>query len=180
MLIGFGAKGDGGEGDEGALTAIGCERVYLWTYRAEIGPELARALEFLRDGDTLAVLDLDRLEDDFGRLLLALERLHRSRIGLRVVAGDLVPGIVAADALVAAAAVLAEMSRRLSRPADSAGAAKRGRGRPLALAPGDRAKLRQLLIDKGATVAEVARVLQVSPATVYRYSPRRRKFVPKS
>jgi AcrR family transcriptional regulator len=47
--------------------------------------------------------------------------------------------------------------------------------RPHALSSADQLKVHQMLLEKGASVLDVARKLRVSPATIYRYAPRRRK-----
>jgi len=68
-----------------ALQAAGCERVY--TEKASGAqrdrPELAAALDYAREGDTLVVWKLDRLARSIRQLIETVEDLERRKIGLR-------------------------------------------------------------------------------------------------
>ncbi len=175
MLIGFGSKDNEADDDESVLKKLGCERSYFWADRDEGRSALNRVLEFLRPGDTMVIVDFDRLETEFGRLLQVLEHLHGRQIRLHVHRHQLIPGTPAGETFLQCSAILAAASRLLERPSDVGARAARTRGRPHALSSADQIKVRQMLLEKGASVLDVARKLHVSPATIYRYSPRRRK-----
>lgn len=178
MLIGFGCKGaDDEESDEAALREIGCERSYFWSQRGEIAGSFERVMEFLRPQDTLVVIDFDRLANDLPGLLAVLKTLHTRQIGLQVQRHALHAEIAAGEEFLRHGALLADAARLFEgRQLDNAAGAQphRGRGRPRVLSSEDRQRMRQLLLEKGASVLDVARLLRVSPATIYRYSPRRR------
>lgn len=175
---GYGEKGSGEpEGaharEVAALEALGCEKVFTdpETRRGE-RPNFRAALDFLRPGDILVVPALHHLGIDIESIVLLVERLRRSGVGVRV--GDLfVPETPMGDAF---SLTCREFGRLVEPPAEAetaAPGASRRRGRPQALSAKDLAKARRLLGESTMTVSDVARALGVSPATVYRYFPRR-------
>lgn len=185
MLVGFGARTEGEEpeDDADALLALGCERSFLWSDRFAIHPEFERAMEFVRAGDTLVVVGLQRLGFHYAGIVAAIERLHRSQIHLRVREPSIVPGTPLGDHFPHAVSILAELGRAIESPdksEDRAQTGERRRGRPLSLSKSDQSRARHLLFEKNASVIDVARQLRVSPATIYRYFPRaRRRVLPK-
>lgn len=68
-----------------ALAAVGCERVF--TEKASGAqrdrPELAAALSYLRDGDSLVVWKLDRLARSMQQLIETVADLEAKGIGFR-------------------------------------------------------------------------------------------------
>lgn len=158
-----------------ALAALGCERVFSDTddARRPERPGLRAALEFLRAGDVLLVPALRHLGRDVESVVLLVERLRLAKVSIRL-------GAAPDDGRLAPSEALARVCRELAEliepdqpaPAGLAGPARR-RGRPQALSPKDIAKARRMLAGGGFTVPDVARMLGVSAATVYRYFPRR-------
>lgn len=176
----YGDTGPGGrDGAQGgaeevtALEALGCEKVFTdsETRRGE-RPNFRAALDFLRPGDVLVVPALRHLGTDIESIVLLVERLRRSTVLVRV--GDLIlPETPAGDAF---SVICREFARLVELPVEAEAAASgaaRRRGRPQALSAKDLAKARRLLAESTMTVSDVARALGVSPATVYRYFPRR-------
>lgn len=156
-----------------ALEALGCEKVFTDSdSRRGERPNFRAALDFLRPGDILAVPGLRHLGTDIESIVLLVERLRRSGVSVRV--GDLiVPETPTGDAF---SMTCREFARLVELPAEAeatAPGAARRRGRPQALSAKDLAKARRLLAESTMTVSDVARALGVSPATVYRYFPRR-------
>ncbi len=157
-----------------ALRRGGCAQV--WT---DVGsgalverPELVRLLDRLLPGDTLVVWRLDRLGRSLRHLVETVTALEGRGVGLRSLqesidttsGGKLVFHVFAA---------LAEFERDLIREGTLAGleaARSRGRtgGRPPKMTP---AKLRQAqtMHAAGTGVTEIAAVLGLSRATVYRH-----------
>ncbi|QJP13497.1 helix-turn-helix domain-containing protein [Starkeya sp. ORNL1] len=161
-------------GDVAALEALGCEKVFTDSDGARRGERanFRAALDFLRPGDVLVVPALRHLGSDIESIVLLVERLRRSGVSVRI--GDMiVPQTPTGDAF---NMTCREFARLVEPPPEAETAAPGGarrRGRPQALSAKDLAKARRLLAESTMTVSDVARALGVSPATVYRYFPRR-------
>lgn len=179
MLVGFGVKNhiDDSDADLGRLKELGCERMYLVEDTTELDGELNRVLEFLRPKDVLVVTSLTRLGNDFARLLLVLEKLTALQIDLHAETEGIRPGTLLGESFLVCAAVLSNAARAYADGARGQPArdGKRHRGRPPALSPSQQMKAAKLLEERRASVLEVARMLHVSPATIYRYFPKNRR-----
>ena len=89
-----------------ALEAAGCARIFTDTVssRKDVAdrPGLVAALDYLREGDTLCVWQLDRLGRSTKEILTIADDLHSRGVGLRILAGTLVgdyqPKLAAAKA----------------------------------------------------------------------------------
>lgn len=161
-----------------ALKAAGCEK--LFTEKASGAqrdrPELAAALSFMRKGDSLVVWRLDRLARSLPQLIETVAQLESEGIGLRSLTEAIDTATAGGKLIFHIFGALAEFERSVIRERTRAGlkaARERGRkgGRPPALSAADLAAARALLSDPEITVAEVAKRLQVSPATLYRHLP---------
>lgn len=161
-----------------ALTAAGCERVF--TERASGAqrdrPELAAAISYMRAGDSLVVWKLDRLARSLPQLIETVAHLEAQGIGFRSLTEAVDTTSAGGKLIFHIFGALAEFERSVIRERTHAGlkaARDRGRkgGRPPALSAADLAAARALLSDPEITVAEVAKRLQVSPATLYRHLP---------
>ena len=166
VLVGFYADAVSADGrrELELLEEAGCGRVFG---PAALLPE--DVIEYLRPGDTLLVVTLFRLATSLPGLILLFERLQEAGVGVHAIDNRVVPGTTIGDAFGQVCSILAGLHR-----AATSGAAKekRGRrGRPIMLTPEDQARAERLL--KRASVIEVARLLKVSPATIYRHFPRR-------
>ena len=158
-----------------ALREAGCRRLYeekLSGARRD-RPELARLLDQVREDDVLVVTRLDRLARSTRDLLDVAERLREAGAGLRSLAEPWADTTSAAGRMVLTVfAGIAEFERALILGRTGAGreaAKQRGVrfGRPPALAP-DQAALGRKLVGEGRPVREVARLLKVHRATLYR------------
>jgi len=161
---------------ETALSAAGVSRVFLdpgvsgsKTQR----PELDRALDQIREGDVLVVWKLDRLGRNTRHVLEVIEQLHQRGAGFRSLTEGLDTTGAMGKAMLTIMAAFAELERStmLERTRAGLDAAKaRGRvgGRPRALDEKKLASLKRLSSSGDYTRAEVAAMLHVSEATIYR------------
>jgi len=161
-----------------ALAAAGCERVFEETASGaqRDRPELAAALSYMRGGDTLVVWRLDRLARSLKQLIETVEALAERGVGFRSLTESIDTTSPGGKLTFHLFGALAEFERGLIRERTMAGLAvarARGRvgGRPLSLSPTDIAAVKGMLSRPDMTVAEVARRVGVSPATLYRHLP---------
>lgn len=182
MLIGLARTSTGGQDHAlqiDALTAAGCERVFVETGSATKSdrPELKKVLEFARDGqDVIVVYSLSRLARSIRHLLDLGEELQRRNIGLKSLTEAVDTTTPQGRFLYSLLAGLSQMEVELLRERTRAGLAAaraRGRigGRPRSL---DATKLqvaKTLMASGELTVAQVAAQVGVTPSTLYRALP---------
>lgn len=161
-----------------ALKAAGCTRIFRETASGaqRDRPELAKALDYIREGDVLCVWKLDRLARSLRQLLETGEALAERGIGLRSLTEAIDTTTPGGRLVFHVFGALAEFERNLIRERTLAGlenARRMGRrgGRPRAMSEADVAAARALLTDPDITVESVAKRLGVSPATLYRHLP---------
>jgi len=161
-----------------ALTAAGCARLFeeKASGAQRDRPELMRALDHLRSGDTLVVWKLDRLARSMRQLIETIDTLSERSVGFRSLTEALDTGTAGGKLIFHIFGALAEFERAVIRERVRAGvkaARERGRlnGRPRALSEEDLAVARVLLQNQNSTVADVAARLNVSVPTLYRYLP---------
>lgn len=161
-----------------ALTAAGCERIF--TEKASGAqrdrPELAAAVAYVRAGDSLVVWKLDRLARSLPQLIETVAHLEAEGIGFRSLTEAIDTTTAGGKLIFHIFGALAEFERSVIRERTRAGlkaARDRGRtgGRPPALSGADLAAAKAMLSDPAITVAEVAKRMNVSPATLYRHIP---------
>jgi len=158
-----------------ALDAAGCGRVYSDTASGalEDRPELSRALDHLRRGDTLVVWRLDRLGRSLRHLVDTVSGLADREVGFRSLQESVDTTTTGGRLVFHVFAALAEFERDLIRERTQAGleaARARGRrgGRPSVMTPDKVAVARRMYESREHTVAAIAGVLGVSRASVYR------------
>ncbi len=164
-----------------ALKKFGYDRIY--TEKASGGkddrPELAKALEMLREGDTFIVYKLDRLARSTLKLIETLDLLNKKGVEFVSLSDNIDTSTAAGKAMFGMMAVFAEFERSIIRERTVAGleAAKaRGRkgGRPMT----DKKKLDKaiLLHESGDfTVAQIEEMTGVSKGSLYRELNRRKQ-----
>ena len=158
-----------------ALGAAGCIRVFeeKASGAKRDRPELVRMLDHLRAGDVVTITRLDRLARSTADLLAIAERIKEAGAGLRSLAEPWADTTTPAGRMVLTFfAGVAEFERSLIHERTSAGrAAAKAKGvrfgRPPALSAEQIAHARQL-ISEDKKPAEVARLLGVHRATLYR------------
>jgi DNA invertase Pin-like site-specific DNA recombinase len=170
-----------------ALRAAGCYRTFVDTASGALDerPELTKALDQLRPGDTLVVWKLDRLGRSLRHLIDTLTALQQREVGFRSLQESLDTTTPGGKLIFHIFGALAEFERDLLRQRTQAGLAAaraRGRtgGRPPSLTPTKRALARQLYDSRQYTLAEIARTLGVSRASIYRHLAAERGAVPAS
>ncbi len=161
-----------------ALNAAGCERVFIEKASGaqRDRPELAAALSYMRQGDSLVVWKLDRLARSLPQLIETIAVLEERGAGFRSLTEAIDTTTAGGKLIFHVFGALAEFERSVIRERTRAGlkaARNRGRlgGRPPALSADDLVAAKAMLRDQAITVTEVASRLKVSPATLYRHMP---------
>jgi DNA invertase Pin-like site-specific DNA recombinase len=136
-------------------------------------PGLDACLDHLREGDVLTVWKLDRLGRNTQHVLAVVDELTSRGIGFRSITEGLHTDGPMGKAMLTIMAAFAQLERdtMIERTRGGlAAAAANGRkgGRPRKVDDADAAKARSLR-DKGITATDIAKMLGVSRATVYRY-----------
>jgi DNA invertase Pin-like site-specific DNA recombinase len=136
-------------------------------------PELDACLDHLREGDVLTVWKLDRLGRNTQHVLAVVDELTSRGIGFRSLTEGLRTDGPMGTAMLTIMAAFAQLERDTMIERTRAGlaaAAANGRkgGRPRKVDDADAAKARKLR-EKGITATDIAKMLGVSRATVYRY-----------
>ena len=175
MIFGFGVQDDHLMRDLPALEGVGCDRIVLVESSQLVQLKLAELIQYLRSGDTLVVVDLDRLGMNVDAIVLTIGRLGKAGVALRVEKLDIIPGTPFGDLFSKVCGCLSAVLP-VDRPKEAStlpvgNAIARRRGRPAALSIADRLKAQKLLMDQHAGVPWVAKLLNVSPATIYRHFP---------
>jgi DNA invertase Pin-like site-specific DNA recombinase len=161
---------------EDALKKAGCEQVF--TDKASGAradrPQLDAALGYLREGDVFVVWRLDRLGRSLKHLVSAVADLQDRGVGFRSLTESIDTTTPAGKLTFHLFAALAEFERDLNRERTKSGleaARARGRkgGRKPSLSPKKIQVARRMYAEGDSTVAEIAKVLGVSRATIYRH-----------
>jgi DNA invertase Pin-like site-specific DNA recombinase len=156
-----------------ALKAAGCERIF--TEKASGAKanraELARALDYMRQGDTLVVWKLDRLARSMAQLVLTIEHLEGIGIGLRCLTQPIDTTTASGRLVLGIFSALAEFERELIKERTMEGlAAARARGnkggRPPVMTAEAWATVRAMLAG-GASVTAAAKAAGVSRTALY-------------
>jgi DNA invertase Pin-like site-specific DNA recombinase len=136
-------------------------------------PELDACLDHLREGDVLTVWKLDRLGRNTQHVLAVIAELTSRGIGFRSLTEGLHTDGPMGTAMLTIMAAFAQLERDTIIERTRAGlaaAAANGRkgGRPRKVDDADAAKARNLR-EKGIAATDIAKMMGVSRATVYRY-----------
>lgn len=160
-----------------ALKLAGCEKIFddkMSGTRSD-RPGLARALEMLREGDSLVVWKLDRLGRSVLGLVKLVGELHDRGVQFRSTTDCIDTNTTAGRFFFNVMASLAQMEKELIVERTKAGLAaakKQGRtgGRKRLLTDSKIAAAKQLLAS-GTAPKDVAKDLGVSVPTLYRWLP---------
>lgn len=161
-----------------ALRKVECARIFQETASGanRDRPQLAAAIDYMREGDTLVVWKLDRLARSMKQLIETVEGLEKRGIGFRSLTETIDTTTAGGKLVFHVFAGLAEFERGLIRERTRAGLdaaraqGKKG-GRPAKLNADDLKAAKAMLADPEINVEEVARRLGVSSATLYRHMP---------
>ena len=159
-----------------ALEAAGCVEVFTDTASGTRSdrPQLVAALNYLRPGDVLCVWRLDRLGRSLKHLVEVVTDLHARGVEFRSLQESIDTSTPSGRLTFHLFAALAEFERDLIRERTVAGLAAaraRGRvgGRKPSLTPKKVQVARRMYEAGDSTVVEIAKVLGVSRATIYRH-----------
>lgn len=160
-----------------ALIKAGCQKVFedkVSGTRVD-RPGLAKALEILRDGDTLVVWKLDRLGRSVKQLIDLVSNLHKQDIQFKSLTDAIDTGTPSGRFFFHVMASLAEMERELTVERTRAGleiARQLGRkgGRKPKMTSSKIESAKKLLAS-GVSPKDVAKNLGVSIPTLYRWVP---------
>lgn len=160
-----------------ALTKSGCQRIFddkISGSRAE-RPGLSKALEMLREGDTLVVWKLDRLGRSVKNLVDLVGELHKQDVQFKSLTDSIDTGTPSGRFFFHVMASLAEMERELTVERTRAGleiarqlGRKGGRKRQMTDSKIESAKK---LLFNGIPPRDVAKNLGISVPTLYRWIP---------
>ncbi|WP_310620047.1 recombinase family protein [Flexibacterium corallicola] len=161
---------------EDALSAAGCERVFIDHVSGSVAarPNLSKAKELLREGDTLVVWRLDRLGRSLKDLIEWAVWLEERKVALQSIQEVIDTSTPTGKLTFHLFGALAEFERNLIRERTQAGlkaARARGRvgGRPKALDP-DTRRLAVHLYKEGKTpIAKICKMMGISKPTLYSY-----------
>jgi len=161
-----------------ALTEAGIapDRIYIDKGRSgklASRPELDKVLAAVQPGDTLVITRLSRAFRSMRHLLNTVHDLTERGIDFRVLKPAFDTSTAAGRLFFNMTAAIDEFQRELiventNEGLESAKARGRKGGRPAGLDP-RRVKHARQLFDEGETVSEIAKILKVSRATVYRH-----------
>ncbi|MFE5586899.1 recombinase family protein [Kitasatospora sp. NPDC056531] len=161
-----------------ALTEAGCIRIFADKKSGKNAEreELRKALDFLREGDTLVVASLDRLGRSIQDLIAIVSGLRKRGIGFTSLHEALDTTTPGGRLVFHVFAALAEFIRELivqgtNEGLDAARARGARLGRPPALTDEQVRHARDLLARPENTVTSIAKLLGVSRNTIYNYLP---------
>jgi DNA invertase Pin-like site-specific DNA recombinase len=161
-----------------ALTEAGCMRIFADKKSGKNAEreELWKALDFLREGDTLVVPSLDRLGRSIQDLIAIVSGLRKRGIGFTSLHEALDTTTPGGRLVFHVFAALAEFIRELivqgtNEGLDAARARGARLGRPPAMTDEQVRHARDLLARPENTVTSIAKLLGVSRNTIYNYVP---------
>jgi DNA invertase Pin-like site-specific DNA recombinase len=159
-----------------AFKQAGCSKIFTDTASGAKAERrgLEEALAYVRSGDILVVWRLDRLGRSLQHLIETIKELHSRGIGFRSLTEQIDTTTSGGKLIFHIFGALAEFERDLIQERTQAGlqaARARGNfgGRPKALTPKKLAMLRALYADKGNSIEEICKTLDISRPTFYRY-----------
>lgn len=155
------------------LEAAGCERIFQEQVSSvdKTRPELERALDYVREGDTLVVTKLDRLARSMPNLVELTAKLKAKGVELRVLALNLDTSTPTGKLMLNLMGSIAEFERELMLERQLEGIAKaKAEGKYQGRAPTARRKSDDVLRLKaeGKTADAIAAELKVSRSSVFR------------
>lgn len=180
MLIGYArtSTADQVAGFEAQLRELeeaGCERIFQEQVSSVAQrAELERALDYVRDVDTLVVTKLDRLARNTQHLLEIIDRLQAKGVPLRILnfGGSQVDTQSATGKLTLTMfAAMAQFEREMMLERQREGIAKaKAAGKYKGRSPVAEGKIEQALVlkERGVKVPDIARELSLGRSTVYR------------
>ena len=162
------------EAQERELAEAGCGRVFVEQVSSvdvKAREELAQALDYIRDGDTLVVTKLDRLARSVAHLLEVLEVLKAKSASLRILSMGIDTGTATGKLMLTLLGGVAEFERSIMLERQREGIAKaKAAGKYKGRKPTAKAKAKEVLglHAEGVGATEIARSVGIGRASVYR------------
>lgn len=156
------------------LAANGCDKVFheqVSSVDREARRELAAAMDYVREGDTLIVTKLDRLARSVPHLLEVIEALRTKGATLRILAMDIDTGTPTGKLMVSVLGSVAAFEREIMLERQREGIAKaKAEGKYRGRKPTAKAKAAEVLglLSEGHGATEVAKLAGIGRASVYR------------
>lgn len=179
MLIGYMRVSTGEQNldlQRDALDGAGCDRVFddVCSGRTTERAGLDKAIDIMRDGDTLVVWKLDRIGRSLPHVVGLVGDLQKRGVGLKVLTGDIDTTTVTGRLVFGIFATLAEFERDLIHERTMAGLAAaraRGRsgGRPRIMTKQKLKAAMAMMADRDNAARDVAVQLGMSVSTLYAY-----------
>ena len=160
-----------------ALNEAGCDRVFEDHASGAVSerPHFTACIDYLRQGDVLVVLELDRLGRRAGALITLIDELDQRGVGFRALNSPMDTTTPAGRAFLQIQAAFAEMERNIIRQRVREGvkaARARGRkgGRPRIMTPEKLRYAQNLMADRARSIPEICRELgDIPTSTLYHY-----------
>lgn len=155
------------------LSASGCTKIFKEQVSSvdTKRPEMERALDYVREGDTLVVTKLDRLARSMANLVDITSKLKAKGVELRVLALNLDTGTATGKLMLNLLGSVAEFERELMLERQREGIAKaKAEGKYKGRAPTARAKAEEVkrMKAEGKTADAIVAELGVSRSSVFR------------
>lgn len=179
MLIGYARTSTldqkaGLETQRDELLAAGCEKLFeeqVSSVDVAARAQLAEALDYVREGDTLIVTRLDRLARSVPHLLEILGKLNSKGASLRILVMGIDTGTPTGKLMLTVLGSIAEFEREIMLERQREGIAKaKAAGKYKGRKPTARARAKEVLglHAEGVGGTEIARKLGIGRASVYR------------
>lgn len=177
MLVGYARTSTldqiaGLEAQKRELETLGCEKLFIeQTSSVGARQELERAMEFVRQGDTLAVTKLDRLARSVRHLGEIVEVLEKKGVALRILNLGVDTNTSTGRLMLNMLGAVAQFEREMMLERQREGVAKaKAEGKYKGRKPTARNHTTQILhmLASGASKSGIARHLGISERSVYR------------
>ena len=160
-----------------ALKEAGCERIFQdrASGAGRGRAQLAACLDYLRSGDALVVLDLDRLGRQAAELITLIDELEKKGIGFRALNSPMDTTTPVGRAFMQIQAAFAEMERnvikqRIREGIKAARARGRNGGRPRVMTPEKLRYAQHLMADQTRSITRICGELgDIPTSTLYHY-----------
>lgn len=166
---------------EDALKSAGCEEIFTDVVSGVKSqrPGLDKALNFLREGDTLVVWKLDRLGRSIQHLIQTITDLQSKKIAFKSLQENMDTSTSGGKLIFHIFSALAEFERKLIQERTQAGlkaARARGRmgGRPPLLDNRQISRMIEMYDEQKNTVAEICKIYDISRPSFYNYLRKKR------
>lgn len=157
-----------------ALKAAGCAKMFSEKASGKNTdrPELEKALDYMREGDTLVIYKFDRLSRSTKDMLTIAEKLKERGIGLKSITDEIDTSSAYGQFFFTICAAFGQLEREMIVSRTNAGlAAAKARGRVggrRELVTKDKAIAAKKMLEEGKSAKEAAAVIGLSKATMYR------------